>query len=232
MQIVSTLQFKRLVRAKRVSSDIAVRKQMIAPFEELDEPRALAWTISTGVVDREQDSIAVAGWDLANFVKNPVVLWGHDASMLPIGRAYDVRVTDERLRAGVEFVSADMPVIGQWAEACYRMAKSGFLSATSVGFRPTKWSYTEDPERGADEWFPGIDFHEQELVELSVVTVPANPEALLEPPGEGTAIASDTPEELHEEVTAFNEEQAKARARRRRALQLAVVRYRASAYAG
>jgi len=149
--------------------------------------------------------------------------------MLPIGRAYDVRVLDGRLKASVEFTAADMPVIGPFAEACYRMARTGFLSATSVGFRPVKWSYTEDPQRGADDWFPGIDFHEQELVELSVVTVPANPEALLDGQGEGTAIASPQ-EETNEEVTAFREQQAKARARRRRAFQLAVVRGQQLAY--
>ena len=77
--------------------------------------------------------------------------------------------------------------------------------------------------RGADDWFPGIDFEEQELVELSIVTVPANPEALVDAPGpgEGTAIAAE-PAGPGEELTAFNEEQARARARRRRVFQLAM----------
>ena len=55
----------------------------------------------------------------------------------------------------------------------------GFLSATSVGFRQLTWDFTEDEERGADDWWPGIVFHTQELVEFSIVTVPANPEALI-----------------------------------------------------
>jgi phage head maturation protease len=101
----------------------------------------------------------------------------------------------------------------------YRLARGGFLAATSVGFRPLKWEYTTDKERGADDWFPGIDFEEQELVEFSIVTVPANPEALMEPPPQE---ASDMSSTGGEEVTGFNEEQAKARARRRRVLQLAM----------
>ena len=68
------------------------------------------------------------------------------------------------------------------AESIYRLAQGGFLAATSVGFRPLKWEYTSDLARGADDWFPGIDFEQQELVEFSIVTVPANPEALIEQP--------------------------------------------------
>jgi HK97 family phage prohead protease len=52
--------------------------------------------------------------------------------------------------------------------------KERMLSATSVGFRPLKWSFSKDRERGG-----GIDFHEQELLEFSIVTVPANSEATI-----------------------------------------------------
>lgn len=226
MQIISATQFKTWNRGRNLTrSAIAVRKQMIAPAEPMGgELRALRFTISTGSVDREQDVIAITGWDLKNYLRNPVVLWGHDAARLPIGRAFDVAIEDSALKASIEFIPADTPEGGLFAESVYRLARSGFIAATSVGFRPLKWDFTRDPTRGADDWFPGIDFEEQELVELSVVTVPANPEALMDAPapGEGTAIASDTPPVTGEEVTAFNEEQTRARARRRRALQLAL----------
>ena len=55
--------------------------------------------------------------------------------------------------------------------------------------------------------------------------LPANPDAMIDAPGpgEGTAIAADTPPvTVLEEVTAYNEEQAKDRARRRRVFQLAM----------
>jgi HK97 family phage prohead protease len=226
MQIISATQFKTLNRGRNVTrSAIAVRKQMIAPAEAMGgELRALRFTISTESVDREQDVISIAGWDLANFKRNPVVLWGHDAALLPIGRAFDVAIEGGALKASIEFIPFDTPEGGAFAESVYRLARAGFIAATSVGFRPLKWDYTRDASRGADDWFPGIDFQEQELVELSVVTVPANPEALMDAPapGEGTAIASDTPPVTGEEVTAFNQEQTRARARRRRALQLAL----------
>jgi HK97 family phage prohead protease len=226
MQIVSATRFKTINRGRNVTrAAVGVRKQIIAPAGQVGgDLRALRFTISTESVDREQDRIALAGWDLANFRRNPVVLWGHDASRLPIGRALDLRIEDGGLKATVEFIPEDTPEGGQFAESVYRLARQGFIAATSVGFRPIKWDYTNDQSRGADDWFPGIDFEEQELVELSVVTVPANPEALADPPGpgEGTAIAADTPPVTGEELTALNEEQTRARARRRRMLQLAL----------
>lgn len=212
MQIISATRFKTINRnRKRTGSSLGVRKQMIAPIGQLGgDQRALRFTISTDTVDREQDRIALAGWDLANFRKNAVVLWGHDTSRLPIGRAFDVRIEENELKASVEFIPADTPEGGQFAESVFRLCRQGFIAATSVGFRPIKWDYTGDKSRGADDWFPGIDFEEQELVELSIVTVPANPEALIDAPepGEGTAIASDTPPVTGEEVTAFDRDAA------------------------
>jgi HK97 family phage prohead protease len=218
MQIVSATQFKLLNRnRKRTNADFAVRKQMIAAAEPIPggTPRALRFTISTGSVDREKDTIAVQGWDLRNFVRNPVVLWGHDASRLPIGRASDVRLEGAALKATVEFIPADTPEGGQFAESVYQLACKGFLGATSVGFRPLKWEFSKEPDRDGDGWFPGIDFEQQELLELSIVTVPANPEALMEPmpapaiPGE---VASDTPPETGEAVTSFDRDNAIYRA--------------------
>jgi HK97 family phage prohead protease len=234
MQIVSALQFKSFNKQGKVSG-LGVSKQMIAPADVITSERALRFTISTGAVDREQDRVSLSGWDLANYKRNPVVLWGHDASRLPIGRAFDVSIEGAGLKASVEFIPYETPEGGQFAEAVYRLAKTGFIAATSVGFRPLKWEYTQDQARGADDWFPGIDFEEQELVELSIVTVPANPEALIDAPpgsspaagspGEGTAIASDTPPATGEEITSFSSQGSPynaSRARRRRAFFLAV----------
>ena len=226
MQLVSATRFKQANRNRHGVAGLGVRKQMLAPAEALDgQQRTLRFTISTGTVDREKDAISLAGWDLANFKRNPVVLWGHNIERLPIGRCINVAIVDNALKATVQFVPAETPEAGQFAEAVFQLANQGFINATSVGFRPIKWEYSKDPERGADDWFPGIDFEAQELVELSIVTVPANPEALIEP-AQGE-VASDTPPTTGEEVTEIDaasvttkEEEARARARRKRVLQL------------
>jgi HK97 family phage prohead protease len=95
----------------------------------------------------------------------------HDSTRPPLGQASKVRIEDGKLKARVHFDAAE---IDPFAEQIFQKIKSGSLRATSVGFIPTKYNFVDDPERRF-----GIDFLEQELLEFSIVTVPANPEALI-----------------------------------------------------
>ena len=218
-EFVSAYKFKLLNRRHKnaAASHLAVRKIMESPAMTVDDTaRALRFCISSGIVDRERDVIDPKGWDLAWFRRNPVVLWAHDATSFPIGKASDVDLIDGKLMATVRFMPEDMPLAGPRAEAVFRMAKEGWLAATSVGFRPLAWAYTEDKDRGADDWFPGVDFYRQELVEFSIVTVPANPQALMEEPATSDPEAPPDADPPDPAATV-----AAARARRRRVLALA-----------
>lgn len=134
--------------------------------------RSLIFTISSASVDRMGDTIAVDGWKLDNYRKNPVVLWGHDADSLPVARAGKIWIEDKKLKAETEFTPLGM---ARFNDTVFDMLKGKFLNATSVGFQPLKYAFTDDPQRRF-----GIDFIEQELLEFSIVSVPANPEALIE----------------------------------------------------
>ncbi len=146
-----------------------------------DERRSVGFTISTGQVDRMGDVIDPMGWQLDEFRKNPVVLWGHDSGALPVGRATRVWIEDGKLKAEAQFTPAGM---ARFNDTVYEMVKAGFLNATSVGFRPLKYALSEDPQRRY-----GIDFKEQELLEFSVVSVPANPGALIDARSAGIDIS-------------------------------------------
>jgi HK97 family phage prohead protease len=135
------------------------------------DSRTLTFAISSPSVDRMGDTIAVAGWKLDNYRKNPVVLFGHDASSLPVAKATKVWIEGDRLMAEAEFTPKGM---ARFNDTVFDMLKGGFLNATSVGFAPLRYAFTDDPQRRF-----GIDFLEQELLEFSVVPVPANPDALL-----------------------------------------------------
>ena len=102
-----------------------------------------------------------------------MVLWGHDGSMLPVGRATSVWIQGGKLKAKAELAPAS---VSQYAERVRSMIASGFLNATSVGFAPIKLKLSNDKSRPY-----GIDFIEQELLEFSIVSIPANPDALLDP---------------------------------------------------
>lgn len=165
--------FNALEETEGMEADVQIRQAFDTEVKASEgESRSVQFTISTASVDRMGDTIDVKGWKLDNYRKNPVVLWGHDATSLPVAKANKVWIEDGKLKAETEFTP---PGMARFNDAVFDMLKAGFLNATSVGFAPLKYAFTDDPQRRF-----GIDFMEQELLEFSVVSVPANPEALID----------------------------------------------------
>lgn len=166
---------------KNDKSGQALRKSFTTEIKvHADDSRKVDFIISTSSVDRDGDTIDVSGWEVSNFIKNPVVLFGHDYRSLPVGKASNLRFEDGNFIATVEFVAKE---ISTFAESVFQMVKQKFLRATSVGFEPIEWKFTEDEGRN------GIDFLKQELLEFSIVPVPSNPDALLLASSNGIDIA-------------------------------------------
>jgi len=164
-----------LERGVAPPADALLRKQHVS--EEIrqvgDDPRARQIVISSAAVDRDSDSLAVEGWELANYRRNPVVQWAHDYKALPVARATKVWTEGGKLKAIDSFAPRDLY---PFADTVLQMIDARFLNAASVGFRPLKFARIEgDPERPG-----GVDFVRQELLEHSIVPVPSNPEALVE----------------------------------------------------
>jgi len=140
-----------------------------------NEPRTYWFTASTSDRDRMGDVIVQSGWRLQAFRKNPVVLWAHDNSGLPVGRANESRVEDGDLRLKVEFVPED---IYPFAGTVDKMVDAGFLRTGSVGFTVYDVKdLTEDDKKSRPEMEYGKRLY-GELLEFSIVPVPANPHAL------------------------------------------------------
>lgn len=181
MKRIDSPTFKSLVKQNDIvtlESSLLV-KDAVSKIENLDR-RRLKFVISTADVDRHKDRIMLNAWDnLDDYMKNPVVLWAHDDSHPPIAKCIDI-IKDKKALYGVaEFVDRDMPVIGEFADMVLRMCQKGFMQATSVGFMPLSYEETNDETRGAGTEMPGYDFHRADLMEFSVVPVPANPKALM-----------------------------------------------------
>lgn len=127
--------------------------------------------ISTEAVDRQGDIVRATGGLFDNYLKNPVVLLSHDYSDLPVGKTLELSVVPGvGIRAKFQF-----PPEGLYekADTTRKLWDAGFLNAASIGFNPIK-SVGLDQSRswGAQE------FTEWELLEWSIVTVPANQDAL------------------------------------------------------
>lgn len=131
------------------------------------ESRRMTFTISTGSVDRDNDTLDPKGWQLDNYKSNPVVLFAHDYKSLPVAKCIDIKSTDTALVATAEFLPEGKH---PFADTVYEMLKSGFLNATSVGFRAIE--HQQNNER------KGYDYKRQELMEFSIVPIPSNQDAL------------------------------------------------------
>lgn len=164
-----------------------LRKQFVSEITKDDGDdgsRRIKFTITTEAKDRDGDIVRSAGLDLDQFRLNPVVLFAHDSRRPPIGRAVDISHGDGAISATAEFMDNDVDTSG-FSDMIFRMVRSGFLRATSIGFIPTKFEFLPEDEDDEDSphvgfRFPGLDFIESELLEFSIVPVPANPEALID----------------------------------------------------
>jgi len=139
--------------------------------------RVIRYVGSDESIDRDGDTISVDGWDFAEYQKNPVVLFGHAWSSFPVARSINIQI-DYSLRALV--FDIEFPTVAQLSstdtpsehaltvDTIYMMAKHGLINAVSVGFQGIEWVDRPD----------GRDFKKQKLLELSLVPIPANPNAL------------------------------------------------------
>jgi HK97 family phage prohead protease len=140
--------------------DTAVFKQLAHP-----ETQGADFVMSDATVDRYGDVVEPGGWDLGNFQRHPIALFNHDIDQ-PIGLWKDVRVERGGLRGRLVLAEGAAPEIDKLA----KLVEMGVLKAVSVGFKPLE----REPIREGK----GVRFKRQELLECSLVTVPANPNAL------------------------------------------------------
>ena len=125
--------------------------------------------MSTSKTDRHGESIDPKGWKkhLKAFKKRAILLSSHNYGSLQnqIGELLDVQVVEEGLLARPKYYINQGNPEADWG---YFIATKG-KAAYSVGFIPIKW--TDSKEK------PTRTYLEQELIEISQVTVPSNTDA-------------------------------------------------------
>ena len=156
----------------------SISKKLKVELKNFDEEeRSFDAIASTEAVDRDGDILRANGWKLKNFKKNPVVLWGHNATLLPIAKATDIKVENNQLLFTPKFVEAEL---NPFAEQVYQMFKAGFLNTFSVRFDPIEYdNIQEEGKDGLIGMGMGREYKKQELLEISAVGIPSNPEALI-----------------------------------------------------
>jgi len=134
-----------------------------------DDQRIIMGVATTPSPDRVGDIVQPLGVEF----KNPLpLLWQHKSDK-PVGQVRFSKPTKD----GIEFQArlADPSQVKSQAlkdriDEAWDSVKLGLVRGVSIGFRPLKYSFLDDG---------GIDFEESEVMELSLVTIPANAEATI-----------------------------------------------------
>ena len=150
------------------------------------------FVLSDETVDRMGDVIAADGWDLKQFKNNPIALFNHNANAI-IGRWEKVRLEGKRLIGKLVLASAGT---SQLVDEVRKLWDQKMVRAVSVGFRPVKSEPLNKKDDDDDDpfFFGPTRYLQSELVECSLVAVPANPNAL--PLGKSLELSADVRRQL------------------------------------
>ena len=142
-----------------------------------EEHRMVEFVASTGAVDTYGTVLPTDLWDLSRYARNGVVGYQHDIyysddpdNVIGRGEAY---TANGELLIRIFFEPAEL---NPKADKVYRKVLFGSINAVSVGFRataPGRWGRKADGEDPDVYYYNG-----QELMEVSVVNVPSNPDAV------------------------------------------------------
>lgn len=138
-------------------------------------------TITTEGIDRDGEVLVAEGMVSREFERNPVVLWMHDHT-LPIGKVAKIRRMPGSIAADVEFAPRPEGYQGDWfPDYIAGLVGGGVVSAVSVGFMEMDGGTRMPTKADVQKYGDAVRrvFSRWKLLELSVVSVPANADALI-----------------------------------------------------
>lgn len=125
----------------------------------------LSFVLSDATPDRYGDVIDPNGWELRDFQRNPIALFGHNSDF-PIGKWKNLRVENAQLIGDLDPAQKGTSAR---IDEIVSLIEQDILVATSVGFVPIE----REPRKEG-----GVHYKRQSLLETSIVGIPANPSAL------------------------------------------------------
>ena len=152
-----------------------------------EDKEVYRFCISSQEIDRDGDIVIQSGIKYDDYINNPVVFWGHEWDSVPIGKVVAVTYDETELKTYADVILGSTTR----AQEIETLVKEGIIQATSIGFRIKDWDY--------DEELDAFVMKETELLELSLVGLPANPDAV----GVETVEGKDLEED--EETKSFEE---------------------------
>lgn len=151
-----------LLEKVQLETHITVKAAKSLPYGQVEV------IVSSSALDRHGETIQVSGINTKRFMENPVVLWAHDYESLPIGKVVKAWKSEGKLMARIQFMTDILP----FADVVYQLILAGAINAVSIGGIVQEYGES----KGKMDY---SNITKMEMIELSVVPVGANPEALI-----------------------------------------------------
>lgn len=151
--------------------------------KDVEKTRTIAFVFSDETRDSYNTVLLANNWDLDRFNKSGVAFYNHNSyssnpDML-IGSA-KAWIEDNKLVGEITFESED---VNPTAEKIFRKILAGTMKAVSVGFVPTSRGAWGKGDEACGEKNETYYYGRCELLEISVVNIPANKNALIRSAG-------------------------------------------------
>jgi len=165
-------------------------KTLDAAYSSEDGTKFVA-TITTDTIDRDGEVVIPAGMNSKEYERNPVLLYAHDPKM-PIGKMETLRRGDGKIEADFRLAPRPQEHQGEWLpDTVGALMKFGALRGVSIGFHAQANGMRSASKADIERYGDGVKrvFSKWNLLEVSVVSVPANQEALVTAIQKGVATA-------------------------------------------
>jgi HK97 family phage prohead protease len=148
---------------------MTINRVYLGPVEQVGEDEIAGICVSSGL-KRDNAEWVPSGIDLTAFRQNPVILRDHDSSKV-VGTATQIGLVPGGNAIAIRIQFAPLGISPD-ADVARGLAKSGALRALSAGIDPID----VEPIRGSGG---GVRVLSAELLEVSLVAVPADADALV-----------------------------------------------------
>lgn len=163
---------KKLLKSENKNQDISFKVKTIDT-----ENNTVEGVFSAEIEDRQGETVVQSGWLLDNYKKNPIVLWAHCSDEPPIAKMLEIGVNPgtNQLEGKMQFAVEEY----DFAQTIFNLIVGGYQNAFSAGFTNNKYEIDQQNDK--------VYLIENELLEMSVVPVPANQLALAKTKGIDTS---------------------------------------------
>lgn len=185
---------KRQDSVKLTEAGDTLVKQFKAPSSWNDDTRSAKFVMSTEEPDRYGDVVVQSGLDISEFEKNPIALLFHDNRNFGIGLWSEVKKISGKPRRTEGTLNFAPEGISDEADKAVKHVSAGLMRCVSISFMPKDWESIV-----VDGRWMGYRFNESELVECSLVPVPAHPSAIAKAAGGDRGVHLQTIEKVLDE---------------------------------